>query len=250
MIRWTSLLVTVFAVSAPAIAGGMPAPASATPVEWRAVWEAANAPYKRALFASNQGDAETARRYLALLEPAWARFRAVCASKRPEPFRTDTAWTSDLTAISRWIESARDEVASGKVHEAHDTLEQVRIRWMEMRTRAGIQTFGDHLTRFHEPMEVVVTTVKGRSPETFTDADMALLRETIPDLKAVWTSVRSYRSDRLSPAQLEARRNLTEKVWAVIGEMDAALRSGDRAAVLKAGSALRPAYVALYMRFG
>jgi hypothetical protein len=242
----TLLLALGTLLALPAVAAPKPTPPSAA---WQAAWQAANQPYKRALYATNQRDAGTARRNLAPLQAAWGKFRTAYQRKPPLPFRKDRAWSTDLAAISGWIETARRDVEAGRAPEAHDTLEMVRIRWMEMRSRAGIPTFGDHLTRFHGPMEVVVLTVKGKTPETLADSDMARLRKALPDLTTVWAAVRNDAA-RGSGAQASARRAMTEKVWRIITELEAALKAGDRAAVLSAGSALRPAYAPLYLQFG
>jgi len=241
------------AVVALAVASSIP-PAGATPSErpsdYRSTWQAASEPYKKALQATNQGKADEAMRDLHVFRARWDIFRANFQEKPPQAFAKDKAWKRDLLAVAAWAEQAERELAAGEPKKSHATLEKVRLRWMEMRSRQDVCTYGDHLTRFHDPMEAVVETVQGRTPETLTDRELNTLRKAAPELMRLWLPVLDAPANGLPAARARTRAGMARQVGNLVASLDRAVRAGDKAAILESATKLRPAFAALYMQFG
>lgn len=215
-----------------------------------ASWEAANGPYKRALQATSLGRAEEGLRFLSAFRTAWQVFRAAYADSPPIPYARDSRWASDLAEVAAWIETAERQIRAGEVQEAHETLEQVRMRWLAVRERNGVDYFGDHLIRFHEPMEKVALAVKGKTPDMLTDAELGAIRAALPELKRLWRPIAEAEATGLTPERAAERRRRIDALARIIQALDRAVAANDWAAILASGTKLKPAFVPLYMQFG
>ena len=213
-------------------------------------WDTANASYKQALQASSLHRTDDAKKHLATFRALWASFAAEFAASAPPPFAKDRRWRRDVEAVTDWIRSAGVELEAGEDTAAHETLENVRLRWLEVRSRHRMTTFGDHLVRYHEPMEAVTLTVKGKDADGLTDRDVAKLRRTLPALVRLWQAVE--RADRAEAAETRSgpKRSMVAAEGAAIQGLRNAVRSGDRADMVRFGAALKPAFAKLYMAFG
>jgi len=112
---------------------------------------AAMAPYYAALLTSARGDADGTLRHLVALKGRWARVQALPAAERP-------AWTTQasgslLDLVASRIEGARARTVARNIVGAHAELESIRALLRDARARAGIRTFDDAVTDFHEAME-------------------------------------------------------------------------------------------------
>jgi hypothetical protein len=215
-------------------------------------WERANAPYKRALYATNLKQAAEGLRFLQDFRARWSGFRAAYDAAPPSPFKKDRRWAADLRDVTAWADSADREIRANRLKPAHDTLELIRIRWMEMRVRNRVPTFGDALTDFHEPMETIVTTLKGSAPEKLSAEALAILRKGLPDVQRTWAGIRRFRTpaDEMSKARKARRKTMTDRFGAAVEAYTVAVRAGDRGAIFRNGQRIRPLYAPLYLQFG
>lgn len=239
--RAIALTVTVASLSGPA--------GAAARNDYRAAWAAANVPYKQALQASSLGHSGPARQALSEFRGKWTRFRDIYAAP-PSPFAGDGRWTTDLSAVSGWIGQANRELAAGQSHAAHETLERVRLRWLAMRERHGVVTFGDLLTRFHEPMEKIALTAKGKTAATISTSDLDTVRQTMPDLKRLWAPISAAKASGMAPTALAARQRLILSEANAISLLERALRTDDLVGIVEAANRLKPSFAKLYMQFG
>ncbi len=95
----------------------------------------------------------------------------------------DSDWSRDLDKIDVLIVNADNVVKSEKnILDAHQKyLEEVRIIFMNLRARNNIDYYIDYLTKFHEPMEKIVLSAKGKNVDTFTDKDLAVIKNTFAE---------------------------------------------------------------------
>lgn len=217
------------------------------------MWEEANGYYKNALLATSMGNSMDGQTFLVRFRRAWDAFRVMHADNPPPPFSRDAKrWRADLYEIAAWIDAADKELAVGETHAAHETLEQVRLRWLSMRARYGIETFGDHLTRFHEPMEQVALAVKGKTAQTLEEADVAAIRAAVPELRRLLAPIQAWaaKPEGLAHGRAGIRQEKVAVLTRAVTALEQALASADRAAIVAAGASVKPVFTLLYIEFG
>ncbi len=215
-----------------------------------ALWESANAPYKLALLATSLGDGFNGQQRLAEFAGAWKAFRAALEQAPPPPFDTDARWHDDLRQVSAWAEDAGKQIGAGQLHEAHETLEQVRGRWAEMRRRNGLRWLGDGLTLFHDPMEKTVLALKEKTPATIAPQDLQVVRDALPELRKHLADVRTADLSGLAPADAVSARQLIGALAETVDALAGSLQSGEVDKTLDAGRRLKPAFARLYLKHG
>jgi hypothetical protein len=215
-----------------------------------AMWQAANRPYKQALQATSLQKPVEAARSLSAFRSAWQQFRGAFTQAPPRPYLADPQWRADLAVVSGWIEAAGRQIGSADLSGAHETLEHVRQRWLSLRARNGVDYFGDHLVRYHTPMEKISLAVKGKSVGTTTDKDVEAVRVALPDLVARWEAVTRARA-RLRPGAQGAHLDeLMAAESAAVTGLGRSVAGGDRAGIVSSAAKLKPVFAKLYMEFG
>jgi hypothetical protein len=206
--------------------------------------------YIPALALTSQGEADGSRSAMARLKPAWHVFAQ--AHERDQP--GDLSWTRSFGQVAKQIEEADSLVAAGKLSEAHEALEQVRILLMELRHKHHIAYFPDLLTAFHEPMEEIVLTVKGKTPATLTSAQRGTIKALLPELERRWQAVLGAGFKPalfgFSPERTAKAKQLMEAETQAIARLRKALDDQGSVALLPSGMAIKPAFAQLYMLFG
>ena len=125
--------------------------------------------YIPALALTNQNEPEKSKAAMAKLKDAWRVYAATYRAAKP----SDRTWRQGFADIDSWLAQADATVTTGtRLADAHDTLEYVRVTLMQLRQKNGIDYFLDHQTAFHEPMEEIVLTVKGKALDTLTPKDV------------------------------------------------------------------------------
>jgi len=213
-------------------------------------WERASAPYRKALLATNTGDASGARAATAQFREEWERFREAYGSRPPKPYGRDRAWSSEVARIGEWAAEAERKVAAGDLPGAHETLERVRERWMALRTRNGVRWFADGMTRFHTDMEALIPAL-GDGPEELSGpvlwprvaATVRRMERTLADLPRSQGPVLPDSEARERAAMLALLRQRLAAVRVAVAQRDA---TASRAAVRE----MKPAFVKLFLRFG
>jgi hypothetical protein len=140
---------------------------------------------------------------------------------------------------------------------AHDELEKVRLAMLELRPKNGFPKFvTDKLTVYHEPMEFIVLSLKGKTPDQLTDELLAEVTAALPEAQKAWSDVVKCPVDQqlwnLTDAQMATYANNLTLESANLDAFAAALASGDKGAILRAGSptALKAPFVTCYTTFG
>jgi DNA-binding protein len=207
--------------------------------------------YIPALALTSQNEPEKTRAAIDKLKAAWG----VYASAHRQHQAADEAWKKGFADIDGVIAKADAIVARGtNVTEAHDTLEQVRVTLMQLRRKNGIDYFLDYQTAFHEPMEAIVLTVKGKTPETLDAQDIDKIRKLIPALDARWSALQNARFD---PQQFDfdsARSAKLQQLIAAETEAITALKKAlaqpDKAALIQHAAAIKAPFSQMFMLFG
>lgn len=207
--------------------------------------------YIAALALTSQGKAAESRKAMEILSGSWKQFRDRYYEANPD----DQQWKKDFDAADHMIAEASQIVGSDrKVTDAHEALEEIRMVMMKLRARNEIAYFVDQLTAFHEPMEVIVLAAKDKTPETFTDADIQRIRETLPEAEKLWARAMAGNLDgaiyQLEASQLERARKLMQAEQQALAALKSALAGGDRLGIIKAAVSIKPNFAALFMTFG
>ena len=206
--------------------------------------------YIPALAVTTEGKLPESQRAMEQLNKQWAAFKQQNATIKGG----DTQWKSDIAAIDRMIAEANKVVAGGvDLVKAHEALEGVRMTMLAMRARSRMSYYLDALTHFHDPMEDIVLAAKDKTPETFGEADLAKIRAALPLAEKRWAEVKAMRVDpafMLSAEQQQTLTGLIASESAALDTLKKALAGSDRAALIKAAVAIKPAFARIYMSFG
>jgi hypothetical protein len=172
----------------------------------------------------------------------------------PAAWARQDAWRQTVTDVTTRLTKADALIRDGHLTEAHEALEVVRTVLMTQRIQHGIDYFIDRLTAYHEPMEAIVLTAKGKTPATLTDADIAALRRHLQEAQALWQPVESARIDpklyRFSDKAFTALGTGIRQESAALQALQTALAAEDRQRIIKAAIAIKPPFAELFMLFG
>lgn len=137
---------------------------------------------------------------------------------------------------------------------AHDILEAVRYELWELRDHNGFPRFvTDALTAYHDPMEAIVLTFKGRPLPTISAEELAAVGEYLDEAIYLWTLVEKAPIDAdlwgFSDAAMEviAARKAAEA--AMLEKLAAFFDAGDFAGLAANSMALKQAFVPVYTAF-
>ena len=204
--------------------------------------------YIPALALTNQNEPEKSKAAMAKLKDAWRVYAATYRAAKP----SDRTWRQGFADIDSWLAQADATVTTGT--RLADTLEYVRVTLMQLRQKNGIDYFLDHQTAFHEPMEEIVLTVKGKTPDTLTPKDVEKIRQHIPALTTRWSAVQKAPVNPadfgFDSARSTKMKQLMDQETAAISALLAVLAQPDNATVIQRAAAIKPPFAQLYMLFG
>ncbi len=206
--------------------------------------------YIPALAVTTQGSLPESQRAMEILNKQWAAFKKQHAAAKGG----DKQWQKDFAEIDRMIAEANKVVAGGTdIVKAHEALEGVRFTLLAMRARSKMPYYLDALTHFHDPMEAIVLAVKDKKPDTLSDADAAKIKEALPEAEKLWAKVKLSRVDPAFGLSTEQQQNLDKLIaneTQALETLRQALAGSDKAALIKAAMAIKPAFAKIYMSFG
>ncbi|MDD2810714.1 hypothetical protein [Rhodoferax sp.] len=206
--------------------------------------QAANAPYRMALYKTNGKSQNEAQQALTQAQQTWNKL-AEFGAKPAAPYDRDAAFAASVKEVSVVYDQALKEVAAGQLSQAHTTLERVREVMADMRLRNNVVVFSDHMNAYHSQMEVIM--IHGQ--------------DTLAQPKGMWlltaqTGALSYLAQQLelqAPADLKANAEFTGLLKAVnqsVSQLEAALLNQDVDAVKAAAGKLKGPYSKLFAKFG
>ncbi|WP_162916281.1 hypothetical protein [Cohaesibacter haloalkalitolerans] len=206
----------------------------------------AYAPYRVALFKSNQKDAEGAKQAIAKFQSIWNGTIIKTYTDVPARYAGEAKWSETLATIGSIADKAADATAKGDVLEAHDVLEAIRGELDDLRDRNGVMVFSSYVNAYHASMEPVLLTKV--SVEGWSDAVRGDLFEKVGVLRYVADNLARH-----APADLMANdefKGQLKDLNASVEGLSSALKSNDPAAVVEAMKKLKPAYSKLFVKFG
>ena len=103
----------------------------------------AYAPYRVALFKTNNGSAEEAAKAVMQAQENWTQLREKYSGKAIAPYDRDKAFDDSLTAATTVYQNAQKLVSENKLPEAHEALEGIREIIAELRHRNNVITYSD-----------------------------------------------------------------------------------------------------------
>jgi len=206
--------------------------------------------YIPVLALTSEEKLQPARAAMKSLKPVWQKFNTKYGT-----YADDPNWETDIDKIDARIEAAEKIIARGTgLKDAHEELEHVRVVFLNMRERNAIDYFIDYLTRFHEPMEKIVLTVKGKTVNKLSDADIDLIKHVLPEAMLLWHATSEVKFDpglyEFNKQQTRALRELINKEQKALDNLEQAIRAGDREKIIAAGVAIKPNFARVFKSFG
>ncbi|MDD2919153.1 hypothetical protein [Rhodoferax sp.] len=207
--------------------------------------QAANAPYRMALYKTNGKSQEEAQHALLQAQQMWGKLATEFGAKPAAPYDRDPAFAGSVAEVGKVYDQALKEVGAGQLSTAHNTLERVRDVMADMRQRNNVVVFSDHMNAYHSQMELIQV----HGGETLAQPKGALLL-------TAQTGALSYLGKQLevqAPASLKKNEEFNQLLKAVnqsVGTLEAALLNQDMAAAKEAAGKLKGPYSKLFAKFG
>ena len=199
---------------------------------------AAYGQYRVSLFATNANKPEDAGKSLAAFTAAW---QGLATRAVPPQYADDARYAETLKAVTAIAAKASSEIASGKLSEAHETLEKIRDEIADLHTRNGVVGFSDHMNAYHARMEAVLGTVS--------TLDAPGLRRLSGELAVL----AYFAGEIVARPPADADASFTALAGDVVRSIEAArsaVITGDLAAAKAALGGLKAPYSKLFLKFG
>lgn len=207
--------------------------------------QAANAPYRMALYQTNSKDPGEARQALLKAQQAWNTLSTRFGAKPAAPFDRDASFAASVGDVSKVYDQALKEVEAGQLETAHNTLERVRDIMAEMRQRNQVVVFSDHMNAYHSQMETILL----HGNETLSQPKGMLLLTA----QAGALTYLAKQLEAQAPAELAKNAEFTGLLKSVkqsVANLESALLNQDPAAVKEAVTKLKGPYSKLFAKFG
>lgn len=181
----------------------------------------------------------------------WAIFK----KEHTKTFNTNKSDKADLAIIDQLISDAEHIVrVNEKTDEAHEILEGVRSTFLKIRKRNSIDYYIDYTTKFHEPMEAIVLTAKGKTAETLTEAMLLKIKDNFKVARQDWNNLQKAFFDpalfSFSVEKDAQRHRYIQAETEAMNKLEKALEGSDKEAVIKAAMGIKSNFVSLFLMFG
>lgn len=207
--------------------------------------------YIPALAMTSQNKVEPSRKALKILKGEWEQFKG----KYYDSSTSDENWKASMDSIEESVLEALDILArGGSLSEVHEAVEGIRFTLLQMRERKNIDYFVDHLTRFHDPMEMILTAAAGKTPEILNETDLERIRSKLPDALKLWEKVVAfdlepslYGFDQEKMQTIRAAFHAEREALVSLAEV---LENGNKADIIKGAANIKPNFAKVFMQFG
>ena len=201
-----------------------------------------NLPYKVALFSSNQADPQTAISSITRTIGQWESI-SEHYSTADHVLAKDKNWKTMTQAVSAALKKSLTEANSGKLIEAHESLESVRKLWAAHRKPYNLKNFSDSLLAFHDSMEAAVELASK-------DTKIPVEGKWLADLNSTWLTAMNSSLPQLDPDQTAVRQKAFDEMSAILKRINEAAKAGSETEVRKEIKGIKSAFVKLYLQFG
>ena len=205
----------------------------------------AYAPYRVALFRTNGQSRPEAEQAIVQARDDWQTLAQRFGQSAPSPYDRDTRLPSTLAEVAAVYEKAEGEIRSGRLSQAHETLEAARELMADLRRRNGVIVFSDHMNAYHAQMELLLADGPAQTGQA------AGLLRLLGQAGALEYLARRLRSE--APAPLAANDEFGRALAAVeqsVAALMQALLAQDAAQVREALGRLKKPYSQLFLKFG
>ena len=203
------------------------------------------APYRVALFKTNNKAQEDSRQAVAQAQQGWTRIASDFGVNPPAPYAGDPGFAGSLAGVNKVYAKALEQIEQNQLVEAHDTLEEVRDIMADMRRRNQVVVFSDHMNAYHAEMERFLN-----DGEKTIAAPNGMLELTA---KAGALEYLAGRLKSEAPAGLLTNEEFVGLLKAVeksVADLKAALFAQDAAKVKEAIGKLKGPYSKMFIKFG
>lgn len=207
--------------------------------------QAANTPYRMALYKTNGKDLAEAQQALVQAQQTWNQLSTRFGTQPAAPYDRDPAFAASVAEVGKVYTQALKEVSVGQLGTAHNTLERVRDIMAEMRQRNNVVVFSDHMNAYHSQMELIME----HGNETLAQPKGMLLL-------TAQAGALAYLARQLAvqaPAEIAKNAEFTELLKATnqsVANLESALLNQDQTAVKDALGKLKGPYSKLFAKFG
>lgn len=203
------------------------------------------------LALTNQEKLKPSKKAMKLLKNEWTTLKTKYYDANPK----DTQWKDDFDKADKVILDAEEIVKSGKnLYIAHETLEEIRILFMELRRRNNIDYYIDLLTEFHEHMEYISHAGKENTPQSLTDGDIGDIKSTLSEAQSIWAKIKDAKFDRhlygFSDQKLTKMHKYLTLESDALFNLGNALKNHDKSLIIQTAKGIKPNYAKLYKLFG
>lgn len=201
--------------------------------------------YRAALFRTNSQSQAESQQALQQARAGWQAVIERHGKTPPAPYDRDPQVLDTLNEVASVYQQADGQVQTGKLAEAHETLEAARDLIAELRRRNGVVTYSDHMNAYHAEMEHVL----GESKTL--DASPQRLLQLMARVGVLDYLVHKLRSE--APPKLAADPAFADALQGVeqsVGALRQAVLTQDLAKVRAALGQLKKPYSQMFLRFG
>jgi hypothetical protein len=207
--------------------------------------------YIPALFMTNQGEKESSKKTMLSLKENWK----ILKDKYYKGNLKDSKWKEDFDNVDQMILKADNIVINeGNLSEAHNSLEGIRTVFMELRKRNNMDYYIDYLTEFHEPMEAIILTAKGKNPENLTDADIEKIQKSLDEALSIWIRFEKAKFNKsifgFNDKKVKTMRNYIKLEYESLNRLRQFIDTKDKKAIIQSAIDIKPNFVNLFTLFG
>jgi hypothetical protein len=219
--------------------------------QFEADFQAWNVLYKQVLVGSNSAEA-CADQLLRTTDDALTAWQVVLDryyGQAPPVYAADANWARDLATVTGYLTIAREQLATGRVKQAHQALGPIRAVLLDLRRRHGVAYYGDTLFEYHNAMEKACDPVLA-APASVTASSPPDLAGRVREARAAWQRVLDF---GFAPAEEEGRskhQDLVARASAALAQLEAVVAAGDFTSIPAAAQEVKARYRALYLAFG
>lgn len=205
----------------------------------------AYAPYRVALFKTNNGTPDEALKSIQQAKIVWKKITEQFSAQAPAPYDRDKNFAATLEDVMRIYEQAENQATQKRPGQSHETLEKIRDTLADLRHRNQVITYSDHMNAYHAEMEQLLE--GNREILTKPDGVEQLIAKA---------GVLTYLNKKLGTEAPEQYRNdaefakLLENQNMAVDALQSALFSKDKPAIQAAISKLKMPYSRLFLKFG
>jgi hypothetical protein len=165
---------------------------------------------------------------------------------------TDKFWKEDFDRIQGLIVSAEGYIKEENLGAAHESLKEVRLIFLELRHRNGLNYFLDPMTRFDNSMESIVSLLRGK--DKLSDKDLDNLQALAVEAKESLDEAIAFNFEpdlyKYTPEKSEAIKKKLKDEREELQDFEKAVEEANSDMIFQTAQDLKPGFMVLYKSFG